>query len=549
MKKKLTSLLLGLATSGLVSYAQDNTPPAQTKPVDNPPPAQTVPVTSDPVAAPTAPVTPAEPAAPATPQVESPAAPRDAIAVAARETADDKAPAAPAAAKADEAVPLIVIDDVPLTDAIRNLARQSNLNFQFDPRVTSSNQPNVSIRFENVSAAEALHAVLENYGLVLTKDNRSKIARVTIKDPKAEDPLISRIVQLKYSDPSNLVSIVKTTLSPRSTVVADPRTSQLIINTTEKEVDSVIALIDRLDTATKQVLIEAKLLETSKNPSTIKGIDWSGTLSEQKFSFGNNLQQKPVSDLLSVNQPLASAAGIPKVVVDTAKGFNPATAFLDADGVSAVLSFLNKDSETEVVATPRAVTLDNQQAMLAVTKAVPIFQITPGSANSPAGATINYTNLGVILFVTPRIAADNNISLKIIPEVSNIDSKDSQVLNGSLNTANIYAIRRIETSVMVPSGNTLVMGGLINDSKSKSFVKVPILGDIPGIGGAFRRESKVRNKQNLIIFITPTVVDDGDFQASTTGRAFLQTKIAEAPEEKESAFDSAHARDWSKPSH
>jgi type II secretory pathway component GspD/PulD (secretin) len=474
----------------------------------------------------------------------APAAPADgAVAVAAREAVG----ATNAPAKADEAVPLIVIDDVPLTDAIRNLARQSNLNFQFDPRVTASNQPNVSIRFENVSAQEALSAVLENYGLALVKEPKSKISRITIKDPKAEDPLVSRIVQLKYSDPSNLVGIVKTTLSGRSTVVADQRTSQLIINTTEKEIDNVLPLIEKLDTATKQVLIEAKLLETGKNPSTIKGIDWSGTLSAQTLNFGNNLQQKPVEDKLSVNRPLASS--FPKVMVDTAKGFNPATAFLDADGVSAVLSFLNKESDTEVVATPRAVTLDNQLATLAVTKAVPIFQITPGSANSPAGATINYTNLGVILFVTPRIAADNNISLKVTPEVSNIDSVDKQFLNGTLNTANIYSIRRIETSVMIPSGNTLVMGGLVNDSKTHDMVKVPLLGDIPFVNGAFRWERKVRNKQNLLIFITPTVVDDGDFQASTSGRVFLQNRATESPEPKESMWDSAKPHDWTKPSH
>src|SRR5678815_3302457 len=100
-------------------------------------------------------------------------------------------------------------------------------------------------------------------------------------------------------------------------------------------------------------------------------------------------------------------------------GLYPPLGFLNADGVSAVLSFLNKDTDTEVVATPRAVTLDNQLAVLSVTRAFPIFQVTPGSANSPAGATVTYTNLGAILYVTPRIAADNNISLKVTPEVSN----------------------------------------------------------------------------------------------------------------------------------
>src|SRR5439155_23649770 len=115
-------------------------------------------------------------------------------------------------------------------------ARQSNLNFQFDPRITAgagdgraTNQPNVSIRFENVTPQEALQAVLDNYNLVLVKDPKAKIARVTVKDPKVEDPLFSRIIQLKYSDPTNLISLVKSTLSPRSTVVADPRTSQLVV--------------------------------------------------------------------------------------------------------------------------------------------------------------------------------------------------------------------------------------------------------------------------------------------------------------------------------
>ncbi len=517
MKKNLTALLIGLATSGLTLSAQEKNEPAETAPAA---PAETAPAA---VPAESAPVTVAQ----------------------ASTNAAVTPSAATAPANPNEIVPLIVIDDVPLTDAIRNLARQSGLNFQFDPRVTSSNQPNVSIRFENVSAHEALTAVLENYNLALAKDNKSKIARVTIKDPKAEDPLVTRILQLRYADPSNLVSVVKGTLSGRSSVVPDSRTSQIIVNTTEKELDGFTNLVAKLDTATRQVLIEAKLLETSKNPKTMKGIDWSGTLKEQHFSFGNNLKAKPVIEYESDNHVLATTQ--PKVLVDTAKGFNPATAFLDADGVSAVLSFLNTDTDTEVVATPRAVTLDNQTATLSVTKAFPIFQVTPGSANSPAGATVTYTNLGAILHVTPRIAADRNISLKVVPEVSNIDSVDKQFLNDTINTANIYAIRRIETSVMIPSGNTLVMGGLVNDTKSKAYTKVPVLGDLPLVGLAFRKESKERNKQNLIIFITPTIVDEGDYHPNVTGRLFMQSRSNETTDAPDTAWDSAQPYDWTKP--
>jgi type II secretory pathway component GspD/PulD (secretin) len=451
------------------------------------------------------------------------------------------APAAPAAAPAvnpNEPVPLIVIEDVPLPDAIRNLARQANLNFQFDPRITATNQPNISIRFENVSPMEALLAVLDNYDMQLVRDPRFKIARVTPKDPKAEEPLITRIIQLKYCDATNMVSLLKPILPPRSQVLADPRTGQILLTTTEKAMEAAIATINQLDTPTKQVLIEAKIFETAKNPSTIKGINWAGTLEAQRVQLGNN----------AVGGILTS----PQVLADTSRGgfgFNPAVAFLNADGVSAVFSFLNKDSDTEVLATPRAVTLDNQTAVLSVTRAYPIFQITPGSANSPAGASIIYTNLGTILYVTPRIAADKNISLKVVPEVSNIDSKDTQIINGAQNQANVYAIRKIETSVMIPSGHTLVMGGLLNDTSTRSRTKVPMLGDAPGVGWFFRSSAKTRTKQNLLIFVTPTIVEDDAFQQTTAGAEFLQTKAVtpNTDEEWKNPWNSAKPHDWTAP--
>jgi general secretion pathway protein D len=236
------------------------------------------------------------------------------------------------------------------------------------------------------------------------------------------------------------------------------------------------------------------------------------------------------------------------VTLNSSGGFDPSIAFLNADGVRAVFSFFNNDTDTEVLSTPRAVTLDNRTAQLSVTKAFPIFQITPGSANSPAGASVTYTNLGTILLVTPRIAADNNISLHVIPEVSNIDGQDEQTLNGEINIANIYAIRRMEANVMIPSGNTLVMGGLVSDSSTKVHTKVPIMGDIPGLGWFFRSKGKSRNKANLIIFVTPTIIGEEDFYASMEGKEFLKTRHTEQTDSLESAWDSAKPHDWTKPS-
>lgn len=563
MKTKITVLILALATCGVAAWAQDSNPnppapPAQSDPSPPAPKPDTPPAEeTEPAAPPTPDTPPPDPNAPqavppATKEVpnapqaqpEAPAStPVGQTPVVQPEPAQPAGGAADAAANPAETVPLIVIDDVPLTDAIRNLARQSNLNFQFDPKITASNQPNISIRFENVTPQEALTAVLENYNMTLAKDPKSKIARVTVKDPKAEEPLVAKIIQLKYSDPTNVITLLKATLSPRSQAVADPRTSQIIVTTTEKELDALMATIEKIDTPTRQVLIEARLLETAKNPFTIKGINWAGTVEAQRFSFGNN-QYVPDSSV-SVNQLVTTEA--PRILADTARGFNPATAFLNADGVSAVISFLNKDNESEVIATPRAVTLDNQTAMLSVTRAFPIFTITPGSANSPAGAQITYTNLGTILHVTPRIAADNNISLRVLPEVSNVDGQDTQVINNTVNRANIYAIRRIETHVMIPSGNTLVMGGLVNDNNNKIYNKVPVLGDVPGLGWAFRYSSKERKKQNLMIFVTPTIVNDEAFSVSSSGEEFLKTRFVEKAEKDWSAWDSAKPHDWTKP--
>jgi type II secretory pathway component GspD/PulD (secretin) len=469
---------------------------------------------------------------------------------------------------AAELVPLIVIDDVPLIDAVKNLARQAGLNYMPDPKLlTITNQPNVSMRLENVTAQDALMAVLETYNLQIIHDPRIKVARITVKDPKADDPLFSKIIQLKYIQPTNVVDILKRTLSPRSQVMGDPRTSQLIVVATEKEFPSVEETILRLDTPTRQVLIEAQIWETSKNPKSVKGIDWGGTFEAQHVSWGNGhiasgetVTTRPGTPT-TITTPSGATANVrPRstttesttyspvgggITLDTVKGFHPATAFLNADGLSAVVSFFNSDADTEVVATPRAVTLDHQAAVLSVTRAFPIFQITPGSANSPAGASVSYSNLGTILNVTPHITANSNVALEVKPEVSDIAGVDRQIVNGLENSANIYAVRRMDTHVMIPSGNTLVLGGLISDRTSHLQNKVPLLGDVPGLGYFFRKSDKSRDKANLIVFITPTIVGDTDFQAASTD--FLQTKMANRPEPKESFMDSAKPYDWTKP--
>jgi type II secretory pathway component GspD/PulD (secretin) len=549
MKSKIIiAMCTGLLAGNLAVWAQNNPPTTTDASANAAAQSGTVAAGDTNVPSATATEAQAQPAAAAT----STNVVAEAEATATNDLAGTIAAADTNAAPVVPIIPLIVMDDVPLTDAIKNLARQANLNYMLDPRISFGQpgpdgkpvpQPTVSIRWENITAEQALNALLGNYGLQLVEDTKTKIARVTIKDPAAPDPLVTKIIQLKYASPSNILFAVQTTLvDKRSRVMGDVRTSQLVVLATEKEMEAVDGLVERLDTPTKQVLIEAKILETSANPTTIKGIDWSGTLQGQRVVFGNNLQQNSPSE--SMNDTLSRS--FPKLLFDTAKGFNPATAFLDADGVSAVFSFLNQSSEAKVLSEPRTVTLDNETAVLSVTRARPIINVTAGTANTTGGSQITYTNLGVILNVTPRISANNYVNLRVAPEVSRFFDTARKAVGGSIYEADIYDIRRIETRVMIPSGNTLVLGGLVSDDIRSGNVKVPILGDIPLLGRAFRSESKGRDKQNLLIFITPTIVKDTDFQAAPDAGSFLKTPPVQASDPEWSAWDSGKPYDWSR---
>jgi type II secretory pathway component GspD/PulD (secretin) len=544
------------------------------------------------------PVSPAPPIAVEAPAPEPPATATPMPPVSGDESPIDLA-AQPAAAETDlppagEIIPVVDVQDADLLAVIRMLARQAGINFQFDPKVTSSvgegpdGKPampsKVSFRLENVTAQQVLLSVLQNYDLVMTMDSKTKIARITHKQPGAPEPLKSKVIQLNFSNPTNMSVLVKAVFSDRrSLAIADVRTSQLVLLATERELEEAEKLITQLDASTRQVLIEGRIFETIQSPTSIKGIDWSGTLEAQKVMFGNGvLNPSSLYDYTSaatrsiqsgltapttlpsdrvipgtagttVNQSSQSAtalsvksfAGPSGMAYNTMNGFTPSIGFLSADGVSAVISFLNKQADTELLATPRTVTLDNETATLEITKAYPIFQITPGSANSPAGSQVEYTNLGTILTVTPRISGNSNVTLKVVPEVSNIEAKDTQTINGQINSANVYAIRKMQTQVLIPSGGTLVMGGLMNDFKSKQYTKVPILGDIPGLGLAFRHESKMRQKQNLLVFVTPTILRDVDFQRNPSSD-FLKTDPKASLGPDESSWDSGSPHDWKK---
>jgi type II secretory pathway component GspD/PulD (secretin) len=442
-------------------------------------------------------------------------------------------------------------------------------------------EPTLSIRWENVTAEQALLALLDNYGLQLIENPKTGIAKITTKDPSAPPPLITRVVQLKYASTSNMEIAVESTLTDkRSRVVPDVRTSQLVVVATDPEQSAVDTLLSQLDKPTRQVLIETHLVELSSNPSTSKGIDWSGTLAAQNVSFGNGILQSGSSSVTTLGTPVTTPAVTQQtgatttpsttavgsstlttlisqpqnslfpggLSLNTAKGLTPNIGFLSADGAKAVLSFLNQSSDAQVVSTPRVVTLDNESALISVTRSYPIINVQASTPNTSGGSTITYSNIGTILQVTPRITANNYIWLKVIPDVSSFFGTVTKSVGGALYQADEFDERHIETQVLIPNNHTLVMGGLVQDNPNASYTKVPLLGDIPYLGVAFRSENKSLDKADLMIFITPTIVQDDDFKESNSEFLNSKPRYMEDPMKMHTWLDSAQPRgDWSNP--
>ena len=500
------------------------------------------------------------------PAAAQPAATTDTNAV--TEAGAATAPAVPAG------IPHITFSDVPIRTAIEHLARMANINYMLDPKIGYGEpdvngqikaEPILSIRWENITAENALLALLDNYGLQMVLDKRTGIYRITLKDPAAPPPLYTKVVQLKYASVSNMIEAAQSVLmDKRSRVLADVRTSQIIVVATDPEQTAVETLVNQLDKPTRQVLIETRLIEISSNPETKKGVDWTQTLSAQSVSFGNG---KTFGDFTTAVAPngtystagtLTTATGLGGYNWNTKSGATPDIGFLNADGLNAVLSFLNSSKDAQVMSTPRVVTLDNEMATINVYRTFPIFTTTAGTANTAGGSSITYSNVGTMLHVTPRISANDYIWLKVVPTVSSFFGNFTQVVPNTSSTgsggsqvvtAPQFDIREVTTQVLIPNSNTLVMGGLVQDNPSENSTKVPLLGDIPGVGYLFRSSDKVMNKDNLLIFITPTIVTDNDFHASKSGD-FLKTKptVMKDPMDPKSPWDGTQPDgSWSNP--
>src|ERR1700733_12443392 len=293
-----------------------------------------------------------------------------------------------------------------------------------------------------------------------------------------------------------------------SLIWAHPANNALVITAPPKVMRQIMAIIDKLDIRRPQVLVEAIIADVDVSKDAELGVNWAA------FSQGSNV---PVAGFVS---PVAGSS-----IVDLAQAVeNPAnvsTTLLQGTtlglgkiggaGVNfaAVLRALNTDTHTNVIATPSTVTMDDQEAELKVAQEVPFvtgqFTSTGSASNGAVNPfqTIQNQEVGTILKVTPTISAEGTaVMMKLSIESSNLAPTSTSTTNPTTNK------RTVTTNALIEDGGVLVLGGLTQETNTKTEAKVPLLGSIPIIGLAFKTRSNTVEKSTLMIFLRPKIMRD-----------------------------------------
>jgi len=402
-------------------------------------------------------------------------------------------------------------DDV--GQVLRLLARQSKVNMVVSETVTGT----VTMRLEDVSALQAISIIVKAKGLFMDKiDNVYYIKTAT---ERTAEPTESDSYQFSYARAKDVSPLVSSQLASKDPPQIDERTNTIFFRETRSNIDNVRKMLVQIDRPTRQVMIEARLVEVSADPVQAFGINWAGTVGSatapKTITYGapttSTSSTTSGSTSTLTGQPGPFALGNPSNMNffgSLGKLAFGQFAILSVPQFSATLQALNEDADAEFLANPRVVTADNQQAKIEVIRNQPVPQLNFNEQTATAvfGGFQDKT-FGNKLIVRPSINKDNFITLSVKPEISNRVFDQPFDFGGAHVTSPVIDSRTLDSNVLIKSGDTLAIGGLLSDQVSKSKTKVPLLGDIPLLGYAFQSHDNERHKRNLLIFVTPTILD------------------------------------------
>ena len=430
--------------------------------------------------------------------------------------------------------------DIEVRAVLQLLAEISGLNVVVSDTVSG----NVTLRLDSVPWDQALDIILTTKGLDMRQVGsvvlvapaaeiaaREKQELEAKKDIQELAPLRLEFLQVNYAKASDLAKLLtetsgrgtgaggaRTMLSERGNVSIDERTNTLLINDTAERIAEIRRLVAALDIPVRQVLIESRIVVANDDFSRDLGVRFGGTVVRENGSDGlititgsgsgagtvvssglNNLNQTgsafPVTlpglnDRYNVNLPVSEPAG------------RIGLAILGSDYlVDLELSAAQAEGRGEIVSSPRVITANQKQALIEQGVEIPYQE----AASSGATAT-QFKKAVLSLTVTPQITPDDRIIMDLEVTQDTVGQFVPSATGGQVPSIDT---RRIITQVLVNDGETVVLGGIYETERRDSEDKVPVLGDIPGLGRLFKRNSSVSNKRELLIFVTPKILREG----------------------------------------
>jgi type IV pilus secretin PilQ/predicted competence protein len=369
------------------------------------------------------------------------------------------------------------------------LADYGGVNVVVAPEVKGT----VTIKLRGVMWRDALRIIGRTYGLAVVdepegyirvlpadkyREEQAEATRHTAEQRQLID-LETQIVEISNSTSDDIVKAVQGLMTERGEAISDPRSNSIILQEVPSNINKVVQYIKELDKPSRQIKISAQLLEVSSNALEQLGVSWTVQGDYVTDSRSQTYHQEGEVRGARVADPVGVYA------VDV----------LGPDwSAEALVQMLVSDGSGKIVAHPEITTLDNTTARIQMGAEVPIKQF-----DESGNVVIQYKDVGTILEVTPHITAENQILMHLKPERSTFEFDPSGVI---INTNNA------ETHVIVENGQTAVIGGLTTQDELETETGVPILKDIPLLGFIFRYTSKRLDNRDLVIFVTPTIVDE-----------------------------------------
>ncbi len=409
--------------------------------------------------------------------------------------------------------------DIPVRTVLQLIADFNNLNLV----TTDSVSGNITLRLDGVPWEQALDIILKVRGLdkrldnnillvapadeIATREKQQLESRNQVADLA---PLYTEYLQINYAKASEVAALLSSQstklLSSRGAVSVDERTNVLVVKDTAEVISNIKRMLDILDIPVKQVVIEARMVTIDDGFDEALGVRWgvtkndghgnstSGTIEGNDASGNNNgtsaITRPTKDERLNVNLPVTNAAGT--LAFQVAR-------LADGTLLDLELSALEKESKAEIIASPRVTTANQKPALIEQGTEIPYVE------SSSSGATsVTFKKAVLSLKVTPQITPDNRVILDLTVTQ---DTKGETVPTGTGDAVSINA-QSITTQVLVNNGETLVLGGIYQQTIKSDVTKVPLLGDIPGLGALFRKTTSENKKRELLIFVTPKIVTD-----------------------------------------